>query len=657
MDITLDFETRSTCDLKRAGSWSYAADPSTLVFCLAIGVPGKPVTLWAPECWRPKLKGKVALVSDEYLDALCREEGHVYHAYNAGFEYAIWYWHMSKKYGLPMLHLNKWSCLHGRAMMLGLPPRLDDVAKALPLKNTKDPAGYRVMMKMCKPDAKGRWTEDEVNLTALLRYCAQDVAVEQELHAALPPMPAAERAVWRADQMVNLLGIPLDVEGCRNVIARLEESEKRLKAEFRGLTKGNVESPTQRDKLLLWLAEAYELELDDLTKTTVSEQLEIVADEGARRILEIRQELSKASVRKFASALKAVGDDHRIHNAFVYHGASTGRWSGKGVQPQNMLRYDADPEDMDTFYEAAADPVLFGLLYGDAPGFWASRYSRGMFRAPEGHVLVPCDLSAIEGRVLAWLAGEEHVLRAYREGQDIYVLNAARAYSKSEDCVTSHERMAGKVMELALGYQGGVGALARFGAGYGLAWTEADGRALVRAWRESRPKTTRFWRDVEDAAKEATSAAGASCAAGPVVFSRRTTPGGERVLVCSLPSGRSLFYLRPRIEDDQLCYEGTRQDDGGKRFFQKVDTYGGKLVENITQAVARDVLVHGLLKARAEKILVPLHVHDELVAEAPEAEAGLVKQTLEQCMTAVPPWARGLPLAAKAFVTRRYRKG
>lgn len=657
-DIVLDFETRSTCDLRRVGSWGYAADPATQVMCLALRFPGQPAPeLWVPECWRPKLKGRVALVTDERLDTLLREPGHTYHAYNAGFEYGMWYWHMAKRYGFPMLHLNRWSCLHARAMMLGLPARLDDAAKALGLVDRKDETGARVMMRMCKPDVKGNWVEDEANFETLCRYCRQDVVVEEAMHRALPPIPVAERDVWRADQMINLLGIPVDVEGCRNVVARLAESVTRMKAEFRELTRGHVESPTQRAKLLLWLAEAYELELPDLTKTTVSDQLRTVEDTGLRRVLEIRAELSKASNAKYTAALKAVGDDHRIHNAFVYHGASTGRWSGKGVQPQNMLRYDADPEDMDRFFEAAKTPELFFALYGDAPGFWASRYSRGMFLAPEGSVFIPCDLAAIEGRVLAWLAGETRVLDMYRAGEDIYVANAMRAYGKPKDRVTSKDRMAGKVMELALGYQGGVGALERFGAGYGLSWTEKEGRALVNAWRNSRPKTRQLWYDTENAAREAVSSRGASCAAGPLVYTLRTTPGGLPVLLCRLPSGRALYYLRPRLVEDRLVYDGTRQDEAGsKRSWGPVDTYGGKLVENATQAVARDVLVYGMLGVMDDKIKVPIHVHDELVPECPEAEAELVKATVERRMTAPPPWAVGLPLAAKAFVTRRYRK-
>jgi DNA polymerase len=580
--LFIDLETRSDIDLRAANVYRYVESPLFGILMAAWAVDDGPVEVALGEEAIRAVPG--------LLDPAVTKVAH-----NAPFERLC-----LRAAGMPT-EIEHWVDTQMHAAEAGYPQSLDGAAKALGLE-AKDSAGTRLINVFCKPPFAGPSTKPE-QWAEFIEYCRQDVVVLRELHRALPAPTAEELRHYRTDQRINDRGIRIDVEMAVRARNAAAANQARQSYEVRKLT--GVGNPNSGPQLLKWLGGA----LPNLKKATVEEAL---AGDGLtgeqRRVLELRQELALVASKKYTAALAAVNEDGRLRGQFRFFGAHTGRWAGRGVQLHNMPRAALGNE---ADVELAVDDLMRGEQV-DAHTLKA--LVRPMFLGP----MVVSDYSAIEARVLAWLAGEEWVLEAFRAGRDIYVETAQRMGGLT--------RSQGKVAVLALGYNGAVGSLRAMGA----QGDDDELLALVRQWRRANPAIQRFWYQMEDAFRDG----------GRVKRIKVTVHGADRHI--HLPSGRELRYHAVKSTDGRLSFQSPMGRTG---------TYGGSLTENVTQAVARDLLAHALSEMDEAGMEVVGHVHDEVLVAGDDIEA------VTRLMTAAPRWAHGLPLAAEGFVTTRYRKG
>jgi len=666
MNLTIDFETRSTADLFRGGAWKYAAHQSTQVMCCSVKVDDRPSVIWLPDWAADIVPDQVQLTTEQFkiLAGKCdRVEAH-----NAGFEIAVWAYIMVPRHGFPAIPLWKWYCSAAKAAMCGLPRALKNVAGVLNAA-PKDMEGNSVMMSMTKPraarklereyDDKWRervyWFEDAERFRKLIKYCKQDTETEHEVSSLLPELSDREREVWLMDQRINARGMYVDLRVAGAMTEMVAKHQDKLSMEFYLLTEGEVNSPKQVTKTADWLR-AQGVEVPDLKKQTVVDLLAGELPPKARRGLEIRQSLSKSSTAKYLAITERAGWDSRARGCFMYHGASTGRWSGKSIQPQNLPRphFKTQQEAEECIDTVLTDPSMVDVFYGD-PMVAASSCVRSCLRAAPGKTLVCADFSSIEGRVLAWLAGETHVLNAYKTGRDLYKIAAETIFSTTYDEVTKDERQIGKVAELACGYQGGHRAFSAMGETYGVKVPEEQAQRIVAAWREDRPMTLMLWRSLEDAAVQAVKNPGQAYAYRGITYA---VAGGY--LRCLLPSGRVLYYYEPALKNEMMpwgkykeivTYRGV---DPLTTQWGITKTYGGKLTENVVQAVARDILVDSMLRIEGAGLPIVLHVHDEIVSEVKLNQIELV--AFESIMGMTETWSRECPVKAKGWIGTRYRK-
>lgn len=707
--LHIDFETRSAADLKEVGLDNYARDPSTDVWCMAYCVADGPVHVWTPD-----IRGSDAVL---YV-----QTGSLVVAHNAAFELAIWNNVMVPRYGWPELKPEQCECTQAMAYAMALPGSLERAAAAVGIKQQKDMAGHRLMLKMCRPKASHKsldgnknldiheWHDGPEDLRRLYDYCKQDVEVERELHKRLVPLSAKERKVFLLDHKINRRGIQVDLPAVKAASEMVLHEQDRLNQAIREATDNFVGFTTEVARITKWVRDRG-VAIDGLAKADVLDALDGELPDDVRDVLNIRKEAGRSSTAKLNRILTRAGDDGRVRGIFQYHGAGTGRWAGRDIQPHNFPRPTLTPEEVDAAIArlVAGDRDGVDLLYGP-PTSVVADCLRGMITAAPGHDLLAGDFANIEGRMLAWLAGEEWKLRAFRDfdagtGPDIYKLTYSKSFSVPINEVTKEQRQIGKVMELALGYQGGVGAFQTMAGTYGVQLVTAqeakeafDGaracggsvwdsvedcrRALehYRAdhlktlWREAHPATVKFWYAIEDAAKEACLNPGRLFQVRDVKYKKVGS-----FLWCGLPSGRAICYPYPKIieidtpwgeKKDALTYmtvvsssaakkEKIIPDPAAQGDWQRVATYGGKLVENITQACARDVLADAMLRLDDAGFDIVLHVHDEIVIEAPAMEASGVdheRTAFESRMASAPTWATGLPIAVETWRGKRYRK-
>ena len=668
--LTIDFETRSAAPLKKCGAAAYAADPSTEVICLALKWEGRDPVIWFAPPFREATGSykPFELLTDQQVKRWM-EEADVIEAHNAQFEFFVWLYVMPR-YGFSMFDSTKLRCSAAKAAMFGLPRDLSGACMALGVPQQKDMEGSKLMLRLCKPRAPRKeeklrdpdwehklyWHGTPEEFAREGRYCMQDVRAEEALSAALPDLPVSEQRVWQFDLDVNTRGIRIDVPVVKKIMSCIDEHSAKLKKDFQRMT--GLQSPTQRDATLKHLL-ALGVRMDGLTAKDVEKALAATENETAKAILEIRQSLSKSSTAKYQAFLNSICPfDNRVRGAFMYHGAGTGRWTGRLIQPQNFPRGAFSDVDscLRLFDQGAIDAI--SMLYGD-PMVAASTCLRGMMIPGEGREFVCADYSSIEGRVLAWLAKEETALDVYRSGRDPYKVNAAAIYGVSYDEVTKAQRQIGKVAELALGYQGSVGAFNAMAVNYGVVLPDGEVKEIVQAWREAHPKTTAMWRDLENACTSAIKAPGRIFECGRTLFAVKDVHGTP-FLAMRLPSGRFLWYCRPRIEAKMMSW-GEPKDvpafDGVNSMTRKWGTqylYGGLLAENLTQATARDLLVNGMLNAEQHGYPIVMHVHDEAVAEV-FAGVGDVA-AFERYLCDLPSWAVGLPIKAEGWKGTRYKK-
>jgi len=550
------------------------------------------------------------------------------------------------------------------ALQHSLPGSLGVLCDVLqvPQDKSKDARGKKLIQLFTKPRPKNmklrradsashpeEWAE-------FIEYARLDVDAMRAVYERLPRWndSRSERALWVIDQRVNDTGTKCDTDLARSALRAFERALRSLATAASVLTDGEVSSLTQRQKLLDHLRGKHDFTPADLTKGTVSD---ILAREGlageVRELLEIRQQASATSPAKYRALLNAASSDGKLRGCLQFCGASrTARWGGRLFQPQNLSRSTLKDEILEIGI-AAMKADCEDLLFDNVVELCSSAV-RGCIIASPGNKLVIADLSNIEGRVLAWLADEQWKLEAFRAydrgtGHDLYKITAGRILNKDPGAVTKEERqLQGKVPELAGGFGGALGAYRKMGGPVFDALDDGDILAIVKAWRRQHPATVSLWYAVEQAAKDAIRNPDNAFTVRNLLFDMK---GGW--LRIKLPSGRYLSYPNARVEDGKIYYDGV---DQYTRKWGALETYYGKLVENIVQAVARDVFAHGMRAACEAGYNVCLHVHDELICDVPDSDR-YSAEGLSAVMSSGPSWSLGLPLAAAGFETYRYRKG
>lgn len=646
-----DLETRSVVDLKAAGVYKYAESEHTDVLCMSWAFDDEEPGIWFP--WWEPFPVQVA----DYI-----RTGGKMRAWNAAFERTLWRMVIAPRYGAPEPALEQWHCTAAAAAALGLPRALEQAAQALKLPVEKDMAGNRLMMQMCKPrkPRKGEdpdallWWDDEERMHRLGEYCKQDVRTEREVANACVPLSERGRAVYLVDQRINDRGITVDLKAIAAMKRAARVAEEQYNERLSVVTAGDVTKVSQVGRLTAWF-NAQGFEIESLNKGALEELIaQPYLTEDQREALLIRQEGGKTSIKKLNAIERAVCRDGRVRGTAVFHGAATGRWAAKIVQHQNL---PSPPDDFDCegFVEdiLCGDLALTQALHG--PLILGISYTlRQMLTASRGREMVVFDYSQIEARILAWLAGEKWRLDAFVAGRDIYIESASHMFGIDYGAITTAIRKKGKVAELALGYQGGAGALAKMG-GLKMGLREDELDDIKSRWRAASPNIVQFWYDLDNAARAAIRQPGVVQVVGPLQNIKFVVHKGW--LWLRLPSGRRLAYCNPHFTydpdwGDQISYFGV---DSFTKKWSRQKTYGGTFCENICQAIAADILWDALTRLDAEGYNVVLHVHDEIGLDEPDpSEAKLAR--IKALMCQKEPWAAGLPLGAEGDSAFRYRK-
>jgi DNA polymerase bacteriophage-type len=670
--LSIDFETRSTVDLKTQGAYRYAEDPTTDVWCMAWAFDDEEPVIWTPDA-------KVGHLCERYEPSAplpCRVVEHILsggeiRAWNAQFERLIWREIMVKRYNCPPVAPEQWVCSAAEAAAMALPRSLDQCALVCKVGLTKDLEGYEQMLRMSRPrkindDGTIVWWDVEERKQRLYSYCKQDVRVERALVKALRRLTPREREMYLLDQRMNDHGVGIDVDLVRAAQRVAGEGTNRADAELAALTGGAVDAVSNHKMLLGWV-KLQGVDATSVAKPAVAELLEGELPPAVRRALEIRSDAGRSSVAKLQSMLDVVCADGRAHGLLLYHGANTGRWSGKLIQPHNFPR--GEVKDVEWYIEYVMKLQYDFIDLFEHPIVVISSMLRSMITAAPGKVLIAADFSAIEARVLNWLADERQVLEAFHamdsgdKNKHPYK-NMAVAMGRAarpEDVIKgSTEYQAGKAAELGCGYQmGWKKFISAAWDVYQLEVNENEAKTAVEAYRESHPNVVDFWWETQNAAIEAVLNPGRAVAFGGRKNLKAVKAGAYLYLI--LPSGRPLCYAAPSVVEEpppwggeprpSLHYWGVHQKTGQ---WVEMRTYGGHLVENIVQAVARDLMAEAKLRGEARGYPPILSVHDEVVAEVPEG-FGSVKE-FEDILAELPAWADGCPVAAEGWMGFRYRK-
>lgn len=651
--IHIDFETYSSVDLKTSGVYKYTASPDFEILLMSFMIEGdKDDSVFVLD-FTSMDRERI----ERWFDALLTREDDevIIHAHNAQFERLC-----LKAYGYD-IPAERFECSMAKSAYCGLPLGLDQVAKVLGLAEQKDSVGRALIRYFCMPckptAANGQRTRNlpehaPEKWEQFKEYCRQDTVVEVAIDAALSDIviPEAERAIYILDQKINDRGVLADLDLTRAAIDLAQtftEQTLERSAEITGLNNANSVAQLQR-----WVEGKIGQSITKLDKEAVKELLADDCDDELREALENRQSLGKTSIKKYSAILSAAGDDQRVRGLFQYYGANrTGRWAGRLVQLQNLPQNQLEGEDLENARLATLhnDREGLELMFDNKIPDLLSQLIRTAFVPTSGKKLVISDFSAIEARVIAWLAGEQWRLDVFATHGKIYEASAAKMFKIPIETIDKHSpyRKKGKVSELALGYQGGVGALEKMGGGkMGLSVNEM--RNIVKLWRKESPAIVKFWKDIEDAAYNTIQTGNPS----RVRYLRFVWLTKHNTLALELPSGRRLHYRNARIVKDSIVYEGL---DANKTW-GRVDSYGGKLTENAVQAIARDVLAYTMSRADALGFDIIMHVHDEVVVEEQDANAQETLEALNALMAVPPSWAKGLPLRGDGFIANFYQK-
>jgi len=659
--LSIDLETYSSVDIRKGGLFKYVQAPDFQVLLFAYSLDGAPVQVVdIAQGERPPADIMQALLDPDVTK----------HAYNAPFE---WYC-LSKVLNIaPKWWLPQWRCTMAHGLYCGYPAGLTAVAAALGLPEDKRKLGtgaalIRTFCVPCAPTkANGNRTrtlpQHEPEKWQLFKeYCKQDVVTEMEIKRRLSgfPMPENEqRLLWELDQRINLHGVAVDQQLIDGALYCSETVTNELTAEAMQLS--GLDNPKSVKQLTEWLNAETEEEVPNLQKATVADLIQSTDSDKVRRMLEIRQELAKTSVKKYAAMREVVCSDGRVRGLLQFYGANrTGRWAGRLVQVQNLPRNYL--ETLGHARECVRNKQIdsIRLIYGNVPDT-LSQLIRTAFVPATGHRFIVADFSAIEARVIAWLADEQWRLEVFSTHGKIYEASAAQMFGVPLELIKKGNpeyelRQKGKVAELALGYQGGPGALIAMGAlDKGL--TEDELPEIVKRWRSANKRIVDLWYALENAALEVMRTDQPVGVRGLMFAREGDIQNGLSFLTITLPSGRKLYYPQPFLEKNQfdseaLHYWGVSQD---AKKWGVTSTYGGKLVENVVQAIARDCLAESLVRLYTKGYNVAFHIHDEVVIEVPgdgEEDLARVVEIMGQPIA----WAPGLLLKADGFACDYYRK-
>jgi DNA polymerase len=656
--LNIDIETYSDVDITKSGLYKYVQSPNFQVLLFAYSFNGSPVEI-------------IDLAQNEEIpvevEIALNDPRIIKHAYNAAFE---WYC-LSKYFEVenPISWLQQWECTMFHGLYCGYPAGLGASAKALGLSQDKqkDTAGKALIKYFCVPCKPSRTNgnrtrnlphHDPDRWSLFSDYCKQDVVVEMELEKRLSsfPVPDLEQHYWRLDQQMNARGIRVNTDLIDSAIYCNDVVMDELKNEAVKIT--GLANPNSAAQLGDWL-NAQGVTVDNLQKATVAELLTTTSGDP-KRVLEIRQESAKTSVKKYQAMVNTVGHDGRIRGLLQFYGANrTGRWAGRFVQMQNLPRNYLDTLDHARDCVIGKNIDALKIVYGNIPDT-LSQLIRTAFIPSEGRTFVVSDFSAIEARVIAWLAGEQWRQEVFATHGKIYEASASAMFGVPLEKIKKGNpeyalRQKGKIAELALGYQGSTGALITMGA-LNMGLTEDELPDIVTRWRQSNKRIVDLWYKIGGAAID-TMQTGQATGVNGVIFAREGDfENGQDFLTIRLPSGRKLFYVKPFLapnqwDRDALFYQG--MDQTTKKWVN-LQTYGGKLVENIVQAIARDCLAVAIDRLASEGYEVVMSIHDEVIIDCPVEQADL--ERINMIMGAPIEWATGLLLNAEGYITNYYKK-
>lgn len=667
--LSIDLETYSTVSIGAAGSYRYILDPSFEILLFAYSLDGMPVEV---------IDVASGQVIPLWLKNALKNPLYIKHAYNAAFE-----WFALSKY-LGWLPPDQWRDTMLHALYCGYPASLDAAGRAMGLpedkkKLTTGKALIRYFCVPCKPsNANGNRTRnlprhDPAKWALFKEYNGQDVVTEMEIDRRLSafPVPAFVQKQWETDLMMNARGVAADMEMVSGALVIGATVKSQLMAEARQLS--GLDNPNSIKQLARWLTDATDsdAEITSVTKETVATMLKQPQPANVQRMLEIRQELGKTSTKKYDALETCIADDGRVRGLLQFYGANrTGRWAGRLVQVQNLPRTYTHP--LPPARQLVRDRNIDGLrlMYGSINDT-LSQLIRTAFVATPGNVLIDADFSAIEARVISWLAGQEWRLEVFRTHGKIYEASASQMFHVPIEKIKKGNpeyalRQRGKVAELALGYQGGVSAMRRMDTGHNLDdLSDDEVKGIVDRWRETNSMIRDLWNIVDSAAVTVITNGGAQTIRSETTDAVITLAceldviTGTRYMTILLPSGRKLYYPSPEIGvnrwgNPSVSYMGQNQTT--KRW-ERVETYGGKLVENIVQAIARDCLAIAIENLEAQGLHVVFHIHDEVVIDTPAwADEDTMLDTVTKIMTKPIPWAQMLPLNADGWVDKFFKK-
>lgn len=634
--MSIDIETYSDIDINKAGVYRYVDTDAFKILLFAYSVDGGPVQLIDPTRGDSIPKEIVNALSDKSVTKW---------AYNANFERVA----LSRFLGMPTgqyLDPVGWKCSMVWAATLGLPMGLAKVGEVLALDKQKMSEGRGLIYKFCKPDKKTglRVMPEEFpeDWETFRRYNIRDVETEMGIQKMISPFPCSDE-LWQeywTDQQINDRGVEVDLTLARNAVAMDAEISKKLMEKMRSLT--GIDNPRSTSQLDMWLRE-HGCDMVSLGKKDVAQVIEETDDPLIRKVLSLRLLISKSSVKKYTKMLDATCSDGRARGMFQFYGAMrTGRFAGRLLQLQNLPQNHIENIGLVRELARRGDLEALSVMFDSVPDI-LSQLIRTAFVAREGSRFIVADFSAIEARVIAWLAGEEWRMKAFAEGKDIYCASASAMFGVPvvKHGINGELRQKGKVAELACGYGGSVGALKAFGADK-MGLTETEMQSIVDNWRASSPRIVQLWWNVDRAIKQ-TLEDGTTHRTHGLMFSLQ-----KGILFIRLPSGRSLAYVKPRLIDGKITYEGVNSNKGWAR----LESYGPKFVENITQAISRDLLLNAMKQVGPEARIC-MHIHDELVIEA---DSSVKLDDICKKMAQVPEWAEGLLLRADGYETKFYLK-
>ena len=655
-----DLETYSDAPITKTGAQRYIDDPSFEILLFAYSVDGQPVQI-------------IDLASGEqvpeWLKTALFNPAYIKHAYNAAFEFGC----LSKYYG--QMYASQWhdTMLHG--LYCGYTAGLDATGRALGLPEDKQKlstgkALIRYFCTPCKPTKSngGRTRNmphhDPEKWKLFKEYCCQDVVAEMEIERRLSafPVPDFVQKQWETDLKISTRGVAVDMPFVEGALAIGEQVRAEMMDEATRIS--GLDNPNSVSQLLQWLSQNTDDTPADLRKDTVSKLLKREGNSpDVQRMLQIRQELGKASIKKYDAIDTCVCSDGRVRGLLQFYGANrTGRWAGRLVQVQNLPRTYTDPIELARELVADRGKDALQIIYGSVSDT-LSQLIRTAFVAGPGNVLIDADFSAIEARVISWLAGEQWRLEVFRTHGKIYEASASQMFGVPIELIKKGNpeyalRAKGKVAELALGYQGGPGALIAMGA-LDMGLHEEELPDIVQRWRTANRRIQNLWYEMDEGARQVISSGGSVKVHGLILAREYDANQGTYCFTITLPSGRKLFYINPRLGTNRfggesITYYGVDQTS---KKWTTIETYGGRLVENVTQGIARDCLAEAIERLEAAGFPIVFHVHDEVVIDIrPYADNETMLQQVVDIMKQPPAWAQDLPLNAAGWVGNFFTK-